>query len=1082
AILVLNCFLFSFCYGPSIAAVIDGKQAAKEYKQIFDDFILPYAYGKITDSHFASSDRVIINIQDLHCHPKVQKNIGKIIELFDKKCGVTNIFLEGAYGDIDTSWLTGEKNAAQREKLLDLMLETGRLTGAEYFSALKYRSDIIKGLESKNPYLQNLNTFGRIIEEQEDIDIILAGIEESMSDLKKRYYNKRQFKLEKLSKEYSENKIPQRKYFTLLSKHTKKLGIDLDKYSNTRLYLEILNSDKELDYKAIGLQLQQFVAILKDKIPYGAYKMLLDSTSNFTEVDKLYGYLIDLSKKIDIDLSVDYGELNKYFKYIELSQKINPLELVSEEQRLSSEINSRFAETKSQREVVFLIGFHKYLKNFLNSKITASDYKYYQDNIDKYRKLYVKYIDNKVLSLLDDYIKRAQDFYDINLQRNGYFSQNLFESIKSSPLENPTAFHDDASSVINNLNQVKRVDVIITGGFHTEALSDILKERNISYVVITPNITDGVKEAQETYYKVAKEQSKISSQTLANMVASLSITDQIKLWLSVDPQKALDIYGNYLEINGNTAVIKDSGISFSLDKDGKFRLDSLPSSTKEEKARKQLIAQAAKIFESDDETTGDIIAAVIEKIKENLTNKELAGKVTPELLEKMNFNEVKKALEDDIASLEHIVENTVNEKSALISGLRLFSQMLGKLSDAVVENAQSIQKSAVEMQIEETLLNETENADSGGFLTGNKISLNAKQNRNLLIETETGVYCVLIDKGSIVILIKEENGQATRTLEYMSAQDLYKLTGVDILYNNIAGNERVIISKNNDSIRIAALEGNAKVNLDKLENIDTSKDLPAAKAIFAEQMPNIFYLDEIEEIVKAISSNKPVAVYPYRWKVDVNNLPIQDINNLLRAILSDTKHFNAFEYNLREMFKNAFVHGNKLDFNKPVYIQKTQEGDISVYNVIDDKEDGDSNKNVNVRKTIAALNGITGGHNGVINIAKTQKFTAGQMEIGGIKFYKATAYGLSDNNSIKTVKGVVGKIISIFLIAVSLAFAPLNISAQNADTLDKAQTSAFVTRSPNTVINFPAKDIMQAIGYGSIVEDSLLNESNIENS
>ena len=169
AVLVSSCFLFSFCFAPSVSAALYAKDAVKEYKQIFENFILPYSYGKITDSNAANSDRVIVNIQDLHCHPQVQKNISRIIEVFDKEYGVKNVYLEGAYGDVDASWLTIEKNENKRKEILEAMLDTGRLTGAEYYGALNGRTDIIKGLEAKEPYLENLKTFGLLVQEKENI-------------------------------------------------------------------------------------------------------------------------------------------------------------------------------------------------------------------------------------------------------------------------------------------------------------------------------------------------------------------------------------------------------------------------------------------------------------------------------------------------------------------------------------------------------------------------------------------------------------------------------------------------------------------------------------------------------------------------------------------------------------------------------------------------------------------------------------------------------------------------------------------------------------------------------------------------
>ncbi|MDR1942276.1 MAG: hypothetical protein LBQ47_08110, partial [Endomicrobium sp.] len=686
AVIAANCFLFSFVAGPSVSAVIDGAQAGKDFKQIFSDFVLPYSYGKITDSHFAGSDRVIINIQDLHCHPDVQKNIGKIIELFDKKYGVQNVFLEGAYGDVDTSWINAGQTGARNAQIIEKMIQTGALTGAEYYSALKSRPDMIKGLESKDAYLENLKTFGWMIEERRRIELILNGIEESVSGLKKKYYNKRQFRLERLYNDYTANKISSRKYFTLLAKHTDRLGIDLYKYPNTLYYLEILNEEKELNYDAISSQLRALLSTFKELLPQQAYSMLLESTGNLSEIDKLYGYLISIAKKFEMDLEVRFPQLNRYFRHIELGRKINPLELVSEEKRLTDEINARFSDTKAQREIVFLISFGRYLKDLLGGKITSSDYEYYKNNIERYKTLYVKYVDNKVLSLLDEYIERVGEFYKINVDRNDYFSDSIFNSISASQIENPVISGDSASDIIVNMEPVNRVDVIITGGFHTEGVSRIFKDKGVSYITITPNVDGGVKEAEETYYRIAKEQSKISYQALANMVASLSIVDQIKLWFSVDSASAKKIYNEYITVNDDTVKINGTNIVIKLDPTGK------PSSQEEsnDTFEHELIVKAAEILDSD-EGKAAILPALVEKIRENLSQK-YAGQITQESLGKINLDEVRAALDGDIAKLENIIKNSLDRDNFVLDNLKLFSQLLEKAAKRVGESSAPVLK------------------------------------------------------------------------------------------------------------------------------------------------------------------------------------------------------------------------------------------------------------------------------------------------------------------------------------------------------------------------------------------------------
>ena len=645
ALLTTTSLLISFVVGPTAASAINNDQTAKEYSQIFKEFILPYSYGKITKSHFAGTDRVIINIQDLHCHPKVQKNIANIIETFDNKYGVNNIYLEGAYGDVSTKWITDQ--IKKDNNLLEKMMDTGRLTGAEYYSALSGKTEIIKGLEEKEPYLDNITRLGSILDSQEKIDLILKSLDESVNEVKKKYYTKRQYKIEHLFKEYKDGKINSQKYYALLSKHIDKLGIDLTKYENTLIYVTLLNSQKDLNYKQITKELQSLISILKQQLPYNAYRALLENTSNFQEVEKLYSYIIQLDKVYNLDISLKFTELDKYFKYIELSKKINPVELVKEDEFLSQEINTRFSQTSAQKDVVFLVHFGRYLRDYVTTKITLEDYKYYKENIEQYRKIYNKYVDNRVLSLLDEYIAQIDKFYEINMDRNLYFTKNMFEENEQFvQIEQVKQAFDDINKIISNMDEVKRVDVVVTGGFHSQTVTELLEQQNVSYIVITPNVTDGIKLAEETYYELAKEQSKISFQTIAPLIASLSPQLQAILLNKIESE--------------DTEKIEQI-----------MKMD--------EAERAQTIADlaAAKLLESDD--LGNLKETLNEIVK-NLVDEYHKEKVTSELVSEIkNLQSLLKNKENLQKVIDLLSEGTVKQSVILVSDMfdDIYEQLFG---------------------------------------------------------------------------------------------------------------------------------------------------------------------------------------------------------------------------------------------------------------------------------------------------------------------------------------------------------------------------------------------------------------------
>ena len=528
ALVVVNCFLLTAVYGQAVAGVLENKRATEQFKQVFEDMDVPYSYGKITQASYKGSDKVYINIQDLHSHAQVQKNISNIIGLFDDKYGVKGIYVEGAYGQVSTKWLNVGKEESIKKAVMDKLIEAGRLTGAEYYSAKTGKTEIIKGLESKEEYFDNLKRFGAIIGNQEVIGMHIGAIRETVKGLRGRYYNRQQKKIEELSARYTKGEIGASKYFAIMSKHAKKLAIDIDKYENLGMYIRMMEKQKGINYERTTQELQMFVLKLKENIPYGAYKKLVEGTKNFSQMDKLYGYLIKLSRQYNLNLGQNFRELEKFFEYIEMSQKINPLELIKEEQNFKDEINDKFSQNKAEQEVVFINNFIRYYEDYLSGKITADDCKYYRKNIGKFKHEWVKYIDNREIVALEQYERESDKFYEINEARNGYFIESMKEELVSKKIDGEVVGENEIDRAMNSMKRAKEIYITVTGGFHTEELSNLISEKGITSIVITPSVTTDTKEAQETYYKIAQEQAKIAFQAIATLITS-QYKDTMKL-------------------------------------------------------------------------------------------------------------------------------------------------------------------------------------------------------------------------------------------------------------------------------------------------------------------------------------------------------------------------------------------------------------------------------------------------------------------------------------------------------------------------------------------------------------------------
>ncbi|MDR2252199.1 MAG: hypothetical protein LBD98_05230 [Endomicrobium sp.] len=86
AILTMLSFLTAFCGEKlSWAQMQDNQKSNNELKKIFEKApAISDEYGKITTMSDWRSEKVIVNIQDLHSHAQMQRNIERIIELLQR--------------------------------------------------------------------------------------------------------------------------------------------------------------------------------------------------------------------------------------------------------------------------------------------------------------------------------------------------------------------------------------------------------------------------------------------------------------------------------------------------------------------------------------------------------------------------------------------------------------------------------------------------------------------------------------------------------------------------------------------------------------------------------------------------------------------------------------------------------------------------------------------------------------------------------------------------------------------------------------------------------------------------------------
>ena len=516
AVVTLVSFLIT-CVGGNFADSAAAQHDLASIIKAAESFI-PFSAGKVSYAKNFSSKDVVINIQDLHCHGETQKNIAVILSALEKY-GFDKIYLEGAVEDVSTSRLSGFEKSDLGNLIIEDMVSGGSLSGAEYYSVKSGKTDIIKALDKNDIYFENIILLGDLFERQPEVQPNLDGLKSDISKLKKEYYNSDLLRLKKVSDDFAKDKISAKKYYAILGKLSKKAGININAYTNVEKYINLI-SEKSIDYRRVSEELQSYISALKTILPYTVYQDLAQKSGDFSKINDIMPVLAAISKQYDICGRHKLKQLDTFFNYINNNNDLNPLEYVSEEDSLLYDIGISLSLNKYERDVVFLDKFSKTLEGFFTAKITAADYGYFLKHYGKFEETAKEYLgpDNEFLLYFKGNSPLYKQYHSNNLKRDNAFLKELSCVSQDNPAENSFAGDfNSLKSVIKSIEDGAGVKVVITGGFHSEGLKKRLSEQGISLIIITPNISGNIEQAEKIYSSVISEYARIFTSAIAAM-------------------------------------------------------------------------------------------------------------------------------------------------------------------------------------------------------------------------------------------------------------------------------------------------------------------------------------------------------------------------------------------------------------------------------------------------------------------------------------------------------------------------------------------------------------------------------------
>lgn len=507
AIFLIEAMIFNIC-------IYAGEKQASDIESC-----VPERYGSIQMLHTnPDSDTWVVHIQDAHCNPEAQRNIAAILQRLQRKELLDIVFMEGAEGAVDTAPLASYPDVSARNVVSEYLLNSADISGAEYFSVLSSSDTPLYGIEDGAVYNSNLQALLDVLAVKDTANTIIDDLESRIDRLKGTVYSPALADFDRQHSAYKAHILPVTEYLEVLAPA---VADSLDLYPNCKKILDIEQTKNTIDFTALEDETRDLldtlsVTLSKDELA-ALFRVNLAFKIGDLSAHRFYAHIIDVMIKQSIS-SDQFANLCAYAELIDLYSTIDHGSVSQEIAAMEAEFVDTLVTSGDERNLYDLARRLNLMRDYFNLTISQSDGKYMLANRQQFAaselSSLLQPIDAGVnayrdtLHQLDLFWDTAQKFYDLAIKRDSILIENTLAKMTS-----------DGSSH----------GALITGGFHTRGIVEMLKSKGVNFAVVIPGITRAVDSG--LYWSVITHKRSAVEQFIESAINSLAHSS----WLSEKP-------------------------------------------------------------------------------------------------------------------------------------------------------------------------------------------------------------------------------------------------------------------------------------------------------------------------------------------------------------------------------------------------------------------------------------------------------------------------------------------------------------------------------------------------------------------
>lgn len=458
------------------------------------DIVVPAELGYVVERHepaaAASSRPIIVHIQEAHSNYEAQQHLVGILERLIERCALKLILVEGGEGDVSLAYLRGYGPLEHRKQVAEEYLKAGVLSAEEYLDIVSDSPLILWGVEEDTLYQQNVAAFVEADSLQASLKPVLALVRESAEALTPRLFSAALLELEEQAKAFEQGTLDLGGYAERLGRVADRQGISLEASPNFARLL----SARALEGLMQPATLQQEQQVLMDQLtrqadPEPLQRLLAQSRAvrdgTLTQ-EAFCASLEALATASGISLA-QYPTLTHYIRYIEESAQIQPSALAEELDQLAARLRTVLASTPESQTLQTLLAQLDLMEKLVELRLSPEEYQRFQ-----------------ALSSTGEWLARWDTFLTEQLAHDA-MPVPSFHRLEELNAALPTlerfyeaAHRRDAVLVEHAMAKVAEtgepIAVLITGGFHSPKITQLLKEQGVGLVVVAPRVSQATDE------------------------------------------------------------------------------------------------------------------------------------------------------------------------------------------------------------------------------------------------------------------------------------------------------------------------------------------------------------------------------------------------------------------------------------------------------------------------------------------------------------------------------------------------------------------------------------------------------------